>query len=145
MENLNINSEKAEIIRLSNDAYMCIKFGEPCLDDSNLREVSSIKEKYFGFSFGQAKFIDGGLVECEVTKPCSEHAFTHYRLEGAHCKSEFCYNDDKSEVHYRFCNRASGKIVDYGWNKVVMKEPGKPAIMPEGCLFPLWGNSWLKY
>jgi len=148
-DKLDYNPDKMEIVQLSNDAYHYLAFKEPCLDEDNMDEVKEFKEQFpYGFKFEPDIELveDSDLVECKVIPICERSTpFTHYRLEGLWFKSEYYYNEDKTQVYYRTYDMYCGRFLDYGWNKVEINEYGKPEIRPKGCIFPLRGKSWLKY
>lgn len=148
-DKLDYNLEKMEIVQLSNDAYHFLAFKEPCLDEDNMDEVEEFKEQFpYGFKIepGIEPVEDSDLVECKVIPICeSSTPFTHYKLEGTWWKLEFYYSEDKTKAHYRAYDMYSGRFLDYGWNDVIINQYGHPEIRPKGCIFPLWGKSWIKY
>lgn len=148
-DKLDYNSEKMEIIQLSNDAYHFLAFKEPCLDDNNLEEAEEIKEQFpEGFKIDpEIEFVeDTDMVEIKIIPICeSSTPFTHYKLDGVWHKHEFYYNSDKSKVYYRIYDAYYGRFIDYGWNDVNINQFDYPDIRPKGCIFPLWGKSWIKY
>lgn len=148
---LDYNLDKAEILQLSNDAYFCLAHKEPCLDEDNYEEVQEFKARFkYGYKFDEQYGIDfvedSDLIECKVIPICEcSTPFTHYCLEGKWFKSEFYYNEDKTQVYYRTYNMYDGRFRDYGWNKVEINQYGKPEIRPNKCIFPIWGKNWLRY
>lgn len=148
-DKLDYNPEKMEIVQLSNDAYHFLAFKEPCLDEDNMDEVEEFKEQFlYGFKFEPdiEPVEDSDLVECKVIPICEcSTPFTHYKLEGTWWKLEFYYNEDKTKAYYRMYDMYSGRFLDYGWNDVIINKSGHPEIRPKGCIFPLWGKSWIKY
>ena len=148
---LDYNSEKAEVVQLSNDAYFCLVHGEPCLDDDNYEEVQEFKNRFpYGYMFDRQYGIDfvedSDLIECKIIPICeTETPFTHYRELGKWFKEEFYYNQDKTGAYYRIYDKYHGRFRDYGWNDVIINQFGKPIIKPNKCIFPLWGKTWLKY
>ena len=148
---LDYNSEKAETVIMSNDAYYYLAFNEPCLDDSNVEEANEIKGRFpHGFKIGPdiENMATSGQVKCQIIPICenSKSPFTHYRIDGTWFKDEFYYNEDKSKVHYRIYNGYDKRFLDFGWNDVQLNQYGKPEIKTEnGSILPLWGKSWVKY
>ena len=105
---LDYNLDKAEILQLSNDAYFCLAYSEPCLDESNMEEVQEFKSRFkYGYKFDEQYGIDfvedSDMIECKVIPICesSESLFTHYKLLGKYFKEEFYYNADKTQANYR--------------------------------------------
>ena len=143
------NREKMETIQLSNDAYHNLAFGEICLDSENMDEVEEFKEKFpYGFKFElDIEFVeDSDLIECKVVPICeSSTPFTHYKIDGKWWKYEYYYSQDRRQVYYRMYDMYHGRFMDYGWNNIVINKYGKPQITPKGCIFPLWGKSWMRY
>lgn len=148
---IDYNLDKAEILQLSNDAYFCLAHGEPCLDEDNYEEVQEFKARFkYGYKFDKQYGIDSvensDMIECKVIPMCEcDTPFTHYRLYGRHCKSEFYYSHDGKQAYYRFYNRYLNRVCDYGWNDVIVSKRGKPEIRPGNCIIPLWGKNWLRY
>ena len=148
---LDYNSEKAEVLQLSNDAYFCLVCGEPCLDDANYEEVQEFKARFkYGYMFDKQYGIDfvedSDMIECKVIPICeSSTPFTHYRIDGKWFKHEFYYSPDRKQVNYRIYDLYHGHFIEYGWNDVIINQYNQPEIRPNKCIFPIWGKNWLRY
>lgn len=146
---LDYDLEKIETVRLSNDAYYNLAFGEECLDENNLSNVKDFKKRFpYGFKFAsKAESVkNSDLVECKIVpiRECNT-PFTHYRIHGKWYKSEFYYSEDKKQAYYRIYNMYDGYFTDYGWNEVHTNQYGRQEIRPGKCIFPLQGKSWIEY
>lgn len=114
-----LNYDKAEYYKLSNDAFYNLLYDEEMLDDAHQSEVDEIRAKYpNGFeieddSWDELSGEDAGLIECTIIPyEESQYAYTHQVVFFNNWIILVAPNADWSKLHIKHFNTRTGE--EYG-------------------------------
>lgn len=143
-----LDSTKAKVHVLSNDAFFWLKDDEDPIDENAVDEALSILAEYqYGYIIkNDWKFIDNGLIEATFvpyidTLYCWDGEFRFNTNGSTHSPFVFKFkilNDYECEA--KWINELNGDIIFEGCCKIEYIDKHPWAITPKGSKIPLWKN-----